>query len=110
MAIILVAIIVIISGLGTACQGVPGLQGEQGPAGPTGETDKRVFFALCHRAHLDGRKEFRASIREVAEIAGVTKNTAHRSLKRLIQAGLISLAGRDSGSGANLYKFSKKNS
>jgi hypothetical protein len=73
--------------------------------GRTGESDKRVFLALCHRARLDRRKHFRASVREVAEIANLSKNTAERSLRRLIFGGLIQKVGTDGKSGANLYKF-----
>jgi hypothetical protein len=74
--------------------------------GRTGETDKRVFLALCHRARLDGRKCFRASIREVAEIANISKNTAVLGIHRLINGGLISYAGTDEKSRASLYSFS----
>jgi hypothetical protein len=73
--------------------------------GRTGETDKRVFLALCHRANLDGRKCFRASIREVAEIANISKTTALHSIQRLIEDGLISHTGIDEKSRANLYSL-----
>ena len=76
--------------------------------GRTGETDKRVFIALCHRAKLDGRKCFRASIREIAEIANITKNTAVLSIHRLISSGLISFAGIDEKSRACLYSFNAR--
>lgn len=73
--------------------------------GRTGETDKSVFLALCHRAKLDGREHFRASVREVAELAHIEKMTAQRSLIRLIQDGLITKVGRDRLSNATLYQF-----
>lgn len=74
--------------------------------GRTGETDKRVFLALCYRAQLDGQRKFRASVREVSELANIDKKTANRSLKRLMP-DLISWVGKDSKSGANLYCFEK---
>ena len=73
--------------------------------GRTGETDKRVFLAFCQRARLDGRVRFRASIREVAEIANITKTTALHSIHRLIIVGFVTYTGTDEKSRANLYSF-----
>jgi len=54
---------------------------------------------------LDRRKHFRASVREVAELANVDKMTAKRSLHRITDAGFVVWAGSDDKSGGNLYTF-----
>lgn len=50
--------------------------------GRTGQTDRAVFLACCERARLASNENgvFRASVREVAELARITKETASRSL------------------------------
>ena len=59
--------------------------------GRTGSSDRAVYLALCERMRMDGGMPFRASVREVMELAGVAKMTANRSLKRLKATGLIHL-------------------
>ena len=57
--------------------------------GRTGAVDKVVFLALTERMRMGGGMPFRASIREVAEIANIDKMTAKRSMQRLLSASLI---------------------
>ncbi len=57
--------------------------------GRTGSTDRAVFIAICKRMRMDGGMPFRATVREVAELAGVDKMTVNRSMKRLQSAGHI---------------------
>ena len=74
--------------------------------GRTGETDRRVFLALCERSRMDGRAIFRASQREVAELANVERKTVRRALHRLIEEyRYLSPEGSDPVSGAFLYSF-----
>jgi predicted transcriptional regulator len=56
----------------------------------TGNTDRAVFLALCERLRMEsGVMPVRSSIREVAELAGVSRDTAHRALGRLAEQGVI---------------------
>jgi len=77
--------------------------------GRTGQTDKIVFLACCVRAATaNDNGIFRASSREVAEIAHVTRKTASLSLKRLVQLDYLTVCGTDGLSRANLYRLAKK--
>jgi len=74
--------------------------------GRTGQTDRAVFLACCRRSQLDGKELFRASTREVAELANLgDKSTAKKSLLRLIAAGLLKRIVQDERSQALIYKF-----
>lgn len=74
--------------------------------GREGQTDKAVFLACCHRATTANEKGvFRASCREIAELARVARQTASKSLKRLVSAKALVFAGKNSTSAANLYRF-----
>ncbi len=77
--------------------------------GKTGQTDRAVLIACCQRAETANAKGvFRASSREVAELAQITHKTAQKSLKRLVQAGLLVMAGIAADSGAGLYSLGNK--
>ena len=77
--------------------------------GRTGQTDKIVFLACCLRAiTANDQGVFRASSREIAEVAHITRKTASRSLKRLLVQGCLISCGNDKFSKANLYKLGKK--
>ena len=77
--------------------------------GRTAQSDRAVFLACCKRAMLDGREMFRASIREVSEIANISSNhTVIAALKRLVKMDLIKYATSDKGNGVNLYRFTDK--
>jgi hypothetical protein len=62
----------------------------------TGNTDKAVFLACCKRAMYEGPDRFRATEREVSEIAYVLHKTAHKSLRRLESAGHLIFVPNDS--------------
>ena len=73
--------------------------------GRTASTDRAVFEACIRRAKKDRSDTFRASSREIAELANIQKPiTVLRSLKRLVEKGLL-IKGRVDNSGANTYSF-----
>lgn len=58
--------------------------------GRTGKTDKAVFTAMAKRCKMDASAKFRASQRELMELASISgRDTVSKSLKRLTAAGLI---------------------
>lgn len=63
----------------------------EGWHGRAGSTDRAVFEALIERSKRENTLwgDFRASIREIAELARITAKTAGNSLNRLVDAGLI---------------------
>lgn len=68
--------------------------------GRAGTTNRKVWDALVHRCTVDGapgknpqKVFFRASAREVAEIARCRKNTVTAAIKRMEQAGVIARVG-----------------
>jgi hypothetical protein len=79
--------------------------------GRTAQTVRAVFLACVERARLDGSPTFRASAREVAELANVKADTANRHLRMLTQeAGgpaLLRHCGTSDTTGANLYAFTE---
>jgi DNA-binding MarR family transcriptional regulator len=58
-------------------------------SGTGGATDRRVLLAVLGRARELGKIELDLSVRDVAEIAGVTRSTAATSLGRLAANGWI---------------------
>jgi DNA-binding transcriptional regulator YhcF (GntR family) len=70
----------------------------------TGDTLRRVFLACCERARRDNAPVFRATAREVAELAGVKADTANRALNCLIAHDYLKLADY-SAVGARLFVF-----
>ena len=75
--------------------------------GRTGATDRAVFLALCERMKMERGMPFRASIREVAELAGVNKETAMKALRRLTELGFVrhSHSLHKGHSGASHYRL-----
>jgi hypothetical protein len=75
-----------------------------------GNTDQTVFIALAERAKVSINEHgvFRASIREIAQIARVSTKTAQKALKRLqiTSPPLIFKVGSDKTSDASLWRFS----
>ncbi|MCL4559515.1 MAG: hypothetical protein M1281_02735 [Chloroflexi bacterium] len=69
--------------------------------GRTSSTDKMVFLNCCARAADESIEAFHASVREIAEMSGVTHKTAGKSLRRLTTSGLIKFI--DSGPRGNRY-------
>jgi predicted transcriptional regulator len=75
--------------------------------GLQGTTDKFVLLACCERAKTANKKGvFRASTRELAELACVTRKTVSASLNRLAQAKLLFPCGHDKSSKAGLFRLS----
>jgi predicted transcriptional regulator len=84
-----------------------------GWSGRAGTTDRAVFEGLIERSRRDKNAmgEFRASIREIAELARVTAKTAQTSLNRLVSAGLIHRANEEAvhqKNAASVWKFTDK--
>ncbi len=70
------------------------------------ETARAVFLACCERARRDNAEVFRASNREVAELANVERDTAHHALLCLVEAGYLVRCGY-SPLRAGLFAFGK---
>lgn len=70
----------------------------------TAQTARDVFLALCERSRRDSAEVFRASRREIAEIANVDRMTAHRAILCLSSAGYI-LQRNYAANGAALFAF-----
>lgn len=77
--------------------------------GRTGSSDRAMFLALIERAKLGSNEKgvFRASVRELAELAHLGTATVQRALKRLREANLIIRVGQDQNSLASLWHFGK---
>ncbi len=70
------------------------------------DTARAVFLACCERARKDHpRAVFRASTRELAELASVMSNTAHRALLCFVAAGWLRRCGYSKMMGAGLFAF-----
>lgn len=81
--------------------------------GRTGSADYALFMALIERARVSANENgvFRASTRELSQLARIGINTTQNALKRLQtarngQPPLIFYAGRDTLSSASLWRFS----
>lgn len=74
--------------------------------GRTGGTDRAVLLACVERYAMSRqRSPFRASQREVAELAAKSRPTVDLSLDRLLEAGYLILDKHDRTSGANCYQL-----
>ncbi len=78
----------------------------------SGTTDRAVFEALIERSKRENTLwgDFRASIREIAELARITAKTAGNSLNRLVTSGLIIRVNEEAASKKNavsLWKFAE---
>ena len=74
-------------------------------SGNAGATDWAVSQALLVIVRRTSKLEFHASVREVAELAGVGSDTAARSLKRLTHMGLITRLRPAGGGLPAVYQF-----
>ena len=74
-------------------------------AARTGNTDRAVFLALCERYQRDRTMPFRASMRELAERANLSKEAVQRSLHRLQENQIVTCAGKDKEAGSNQYRL-----
>jgi len=72
-----------------------------------GNNFRALFLALVERCRLGSNSKgiFRASIRELAELARMGINTVQRLLKKFIKLNLILSSGTDKVSSANLWMF-----
>lgn len=79
-------------------------------SGRTGQTDRVILLACCERAKLGANKQgvFRASIRELSELARLSKPCVIKALKRLRERNWLVYCGEDRTSFAALYQFSEK--
>lgn len=79
--------------------------GRNGSFSVSAQTARDVFLAFCERARREhGSERFRASIREVAELANVGSATANRAIKCLVAAQYLHPRGH-SAVQAGLYTF-----
>lgn len=73
--------------------------------GKAGASRRAVALALAERARTARNGLWRASVREVAELARVDKETAYKALAYLTETGVIARAGEDATSSAALWKL-----
>jgi predicted transcriptional regulator len=73
--------------------------------GRTGSTDRVVFLALCDRMQSERKTPFRASIRELAELGGINKETAYNAIRRLFTRGIVRPEGKCEYTRANHYSL-----
>jgi Bifunctional DNA primase/polymerase, N-terminal len=59
--------------------------------GRSGSSQRAVFIAHCGLAYRCGGPTYHASVRDIAELAGVDKNTASTATARLCAAGALNL-------------------
>jgi predicted transcriptional regulator len=72
----------------------------------TGNTDGQVFLACCKRAMIEGINNFRATEREIANLANIARKTAGKSLGRLVKENILEVI-QDKSSGKH-YKISQE--
>lgn len=75
----------------------------KGTFGRTALKRRAVYLACIERAKLDGRLHWRATTRELAELANTSAKRAGESLQDLERAGLIQRV--NSGKHAGVYRF-----
>jgi hypothetical protein len=73
--------------------------------GRTGISDRPVFIAHAKIALRASRLVYAASARDLAELAGVTFQTASNATSRMCNARLLELVKPASGRFANVYRF-----
>ena len=73
----------------------------------TRETDRRVLLAHAEQAFKAGKHEWHLSLRDVEQAAQVTRMTAHRATRRLINAGLLTRKRGFVGQYAQAYGWGK---
>jgi predicted transcriptional regulator len=66
---------------------------------------RAVYLACIERARRDGRTHWRATAREVAELANLNKKTAAKSLQDLARALLVKRVNPDKHNDAGIYRF-----
>jgi predicted transcriptional regulator len=68
---------------------------------------RAVYLALVERARLDGRHSWRASSREVAELAHTDRDTVAQIIRNLTEHGLIQRVNMNKPREAGVYRFRK---
>lgn len=77
-------------------------------SGRTSSTDRSVMLAFIERARIGtNNASFRASYRELAQLARCTLVTIQASIKRLISEGFVCHQGNDKLSNATLWTFTE---
>ncbi|MGJ3239206.1 MAG: bifunctional DNA primase/polymerase [Anaerolineae bacterium] len=73
----------------------------------TASSDRALFLALVERARVSSNENdvFRASIRELSELATLGTTTVQNGLKRLTEEKIIQKCGYDKISQASLWRF-----
>jgi predicted transcriptional regulator len=68
---------------------------------------RAIYLACVERAKLEGQDNWRAAVREIAELANTGKRQANEGLQDLERASLIKRLNRDKGKGrlAGVYRF-----
>lgn len=76
----------------------------------TAGSDRALFLALVERARISSNENdiFRASIRELSELASLGTTTIQRGLERFQDMTIIFSCGYDNMSKASLWRFSDK--
>lgn len=62
--------------------------------GRTGSTQRACFAAHCGLSYRSGRRIYHASVRDIAEFAGIDKSTASAATHKLCNAGAVKLIQR----------------
>jgi len=73
--------------------------------GRTGINDKAIYIAHATIAYNSGRLEYCAGARQLADMAGISKETAIASTHRICNKGLIELVRESVAFFANIYKL-----
>jgi DNA-binding MarR family transcriptional regulator len=73
--------------------------------GRTGSTQRACFAAHCGLSYRSGHRIYHASVRDVAEFAGIDKSTASTATARLCAAGALKLTQRAAYTFASKYEL-----
>jgi len=71
----------------------------------TGSTSRAAFIAHCFLSYRSGRRTYHASVRDIAEFAGIDKSTASAATHRLCNAGALKLKQRAAYNFASKYEL-----
>jgi hypothetical protein len=73
--------------------------------GRTGSTDRAIYAALATLSYRSGKEVFHASSRNLAELAGCTRDTASAASRRLCANRLVKLESQSTAIYANKFKL-----
>lgn len=77
--------------------------------GRTGSVDRAIFLAHMKFFERAGQYQYAASARDLAEAAGVSRTTASKATKRLIDDGLVEQVVNAVANLANIYRVNVRN-